>query len=1576
MVKQNNSVVVSSPNGGGLFIIRDKQAIKIDNFNTTGLFLSKSLFLRGKQPETFVYYESGTTFEYHSYDKFNDIHDVLFHDGSIYIVCTTGNFVIKVNEKGEELHRWSYDGENDSRHINCLAVWNGRVVFSAFGDFSKNREYKNKAKNAGYVEDLLSGERLIDNLSQPHSPIANGENLIIASSENYEIHEYSKKNKLLRKKYMGGYTRGLCLAGDILYVGLSVSRNNKQHSNSSAILVGLNIITWEEVFRIPLSSNEIYSVVEFEDTNTLVDTLIAISSNVTKESGRLESEIEKLTESLNVSNQQQSKLSDNNEELQEKQECLKTKVSEICINNSRLNDKNECLEIELVHIKNSLYWRLLSPLRDVITSMKKNSPKASEITKAKFDAQYYLSMYSDIEAASVDPFEHYVCFGWKEGRSPTSWFDTEFYLETYKDVKEANVEPFEHYLTRGKNEGRVTCKQAEQVIHDSGENLIKSSFDSEYYLEHNVDVKDVGMDPFEHYIVAGWKEGRSPNRWFDTKYYLCSNKDVKDANIEPLEHYLTIGKNEGRKCLNYTELVNRESTEYLLRPELNTDYKKFKENETVDNKLKLVAFYLPQFHAFPENDEWWGTGFTEWTNVSKAQPNFIGHYQPHLPIHLGFYDLMNPEVMVEQAKLAKNYGIKGFNFYYYWFDGKILMHKPFDILLNNKDIDIDFCITWANENWSRRWDGAEHDILIAQNHCKQDSIDFIENLYKYFRDERYIRVDNKPVLIVYRSDIIPNMERTINLWREKVKEAGFDGIYLICSQTFGVSSPDEFGFDAAMEFPPHTATSGIYNHKVNLVNKNFTGNIYDYKEVVDNACKVDEPEYKKFRTAMLSWDNTARKQNNGHIFDNFSIAQYQKWLSHLSNSVMDNSKYSDDEKFVFINAWNEWAEGTHLEPDRKFGYSYLQATYDVQSQSNTKKKIIYVCHDAFFSGAQLLSLNIIKTLHETFKLDVHLLLLKGGVLEKEFENYATVYYLDRNYKSHEEKISLITNLYNIGAERAICNTVVSGEVLRLLSELGIYTISLIHELPNLINEHGLLGHAELISEHADKIIFPANYVKEKFSDLTNLDNNKVLVCPQGLYQVNRYQQDLSEAKRELREKLCIKHDAKIVLGVGYGDYRKGVDIFIDVASKTCAKRSDTHFVWVGDLHPEIRKYIEEHVDFNNFNIIFVPAQSDISLYYTGADIYLMTSREDPFPSVVMEAMNAEVPVVGFEDAGGFSDIVTSKTGKLVPFEDSVLMTKSVLELLDDSAEIWKLGRASSKLIKENFVWKDYIYNLLEYVGLPYKKISVILPNYNYEEHIEARLNSIQEQSYPVYELIYLDDCSRDNSLKIARNFHEKTHLDMAIYENSQNSGSVFRQWSKGITSSNGDYIWIAEADDLCSPDFLSEVVKGFDYQDVILSYSQSKQIDESGRVTSDSYLNYTSSIDDAKWCDNYLLDGKVELSESLSIKNTIPNVSAVVFRKIEISPILEELLTFKVAGDWYFYSYLLERGRIHYNSESLNYHRRHVRSVTVNEDNNLQHFNEIVKMQDIVASSVDLTQQRKQQALDYRQEVKKYLNLA
>lgn len=342
------------------------------------------------------------------------------------------------------------------------------------------------------------------------------------------------------------------------------------------------------------------------------------------------------------------------------------------------------------------------------------------------------------------------------------------------------------------------------------------------------------------------------------------------------------------------------------------------------DSVKLIAFYLPQFHPIPENDYWWGRGFTEWTNVTRARPKFSGHYQPHLPADLGFYDLRLAEARQAQADLARRYGIFGFCYYYYWFNGKRLLHRPLDDVLKSGQPDFPFCICWANENWSRRWDGRESEILLAQHHSDEDDLAFIRAVAPIMCDQRYIRVNGRPLLLVYRIELLPNATRTSSIWRDECHRVGIGEIYLACVRSFGaISNPTINGFDAAVEFPPHERAV-LSKIPPDNVSPEFRGLIYDYAETAKNYIQAPIPEYPFFRAAMPGWDNTPRRQNDGHIFFNSTPDTYFAWLSHIIDQTRKFN--SPGERLVFINAWNEWAEGNHLEPDQLTGHSFLEAT--------------------------------------------------------------------------------------------------------------------------------------------------------------------------------------------------------------------------------------------------------------------------------------------------------------------------------------------------------------------------------------------------------------------------------------------------------------------------------------------------------------------------------------------------------------------------------------------------------------------------------------------------------------------------
>lgn len=355
-------------------------------------------------------------------------------------------------------------------------------------------------------------------------------------------------------------------------------------------------------------------------------------------------------------------------------------------------------------------------------------------------------------------------------------------------------------------------------------------------------------------------------------------------------------------------------------------YQKWSSVLYAKTRVRVIAFYLPQFHEIEENNNWWGPGFTEWTNVRKAKPNFEGHYQPRIPADLGYYDLASPDAMQKQVELAQKYGVDGFCFYYYWFDGKRLLEHPIEEMLAKDHPKFPFCLCWANENWTRRWDGRDSEILIGQNHCPDDDTRVIRDLIRYFKSDSYIRIDGKPLVLVYRVDLFPNFSETAKIWRETCRRDGVGEIYISYVESHDLVGkdvhPSTFGCDASVEFPPLNMAEPVTPNGP-LLNNKFGGGVANYKDIALRYCRREMPGYKRFRGVMPGWDNTARRQDNGFIFQDPSPGVFQAWLEHVL--VQARRHLHGDEKLVFVNAWNEWAEGAYLEPDERFGHGFLEA---------------------------------------------------------------------------------------------------------------------------------------------------------------------------------------------------------------------------------------------------------------------------------------------------------------------------------------------------------------------------------------------------------------------------------------------------------------------------------------------------------------------------------------------------------------------------------------------------------------------------------------------------------------------------
>jgi len=373
----------------------------------------------------------------------------------------------------------------------------------------------------------------------------------------------------------------------------------------------------------------------------------------------------------------------------------------------------------------------------------------------------------------------------------------------------------------------------------------------------------------------------------------------------------------------------------------------------LEQAVRLVALYFPQLHAIPENDAWWGKGFTDWVNVRKARPQFRGHYQPRVPLGANYYDQSHKSTIEAQVALARSYGLHGFCHYHYWFEGKQLLQTPTNIVLDSKDIDFPICLAWANETWSRRWDGLDHHILQEQTHRPDPAMwkRHFEYLFRAWSDDRAIKVDGKPLFLVYRPHRIEQIDRMFDLWREEAHRRGLGALCLVAMKQYEFPVPEVLRhFDAVMHFQPFEAQNSpdyfvprlpaprlmaplralpksvkvVLRPIRDLLRSKLT--FYDYEDVWPQILKVErDAGLPTFPGAFVDWDNTPRYVKRARIFRGASPERFAHWFRQL---VEVTARRPETERLIFINAWNEWAEGAYLEPDEIHGYRYLEAVRD------------------------------------------------------------------------------------------------------------------------------------------------------------------------------------------------------------------------------------------------------------------------------------------------------------------------------------------------------------------------------------------------------------------------------------------------------------------------------------------------------------------------------------------------------------------------------------------------------------------------------------------------------------------------
>ncbi|MDE1896151.1 MAG: glycoside hydrolase family 99-like domain-containing protein, partial [Rhodospirillales bacterium] len=440
-----------------------------------------------------------------------------------------------------------------------------------------------------------------------------------------------------------------------------------------------------------------------------------------------------------------------------------------------------------------------------------------------FLSDWYLSQHSQALAAGEDGIAHFCRAGWREGAHPNPYFHSQWYLNRYPDVAADGGNPLLHFITAGEAEGRDPCPYFSTAWYRetyglppgtsclahflkrrlSGQVNPVPVFDAAWYLDHHQDVAEGGADPFEHFLTFGVIEERDPSPEFDIKFYLGRyGKYLHGQN--PLLHYLA-------NTESGLFLPKRPEQEGLIPAAIRRSTRPapfFEEFSPAPahatRKAMLLAYYLPQFHRVAENDAWWGKGFTDWTNLARAMPRFVGHVQPRVPRDLGHYSLDDPSTLMRQVEMAKAAGLSGFVFYYYWFNRHLLLEKPLEQFLADQSLDFSFCVMWANENWTRRWDGLEREVLIAQEYLTEDDEALVASFARMFKDSRYIRVEGRPLLMIYRAGLIPDAVARLQRWRKLFAQNHNERPLLVMAQSMGDDyDPTPYGLDGAVEFPPH-----------------------------------------------------------------------------------------------------------------------------------------------------------------------------------------------------------------------------------------------------------------------------------------------------------------------------------------------------------------------------------------------------------------------------------------------------------------------------------------------------------------------------------------------------------------------------------------------------------------------------------------------------------------------------------------------------------------------------------------------------------------------------------------------------
>ena len=567
-----------------------------------------------------------------------------------------------------------------------------------------------------------------------------------------------------------------------------------------------------------------------------------------------------------------------------------------------------------------------------------------------------------------------------------------------------------------------------------------------------------------------------------------------------------------------------------------------------------------------------------------------------------------------------------------------------------------------------------------------------------------------------------------------------------------------------------------------------------------------------------------------------------------------------------------------------------------------------------------------------FGYNLHIVLLRDGELHERFAEYGEVSVVH----SEEEFQELLLKIHNFRISKAILNTCMSGMYAELLHKHKIYAVTLIHEMAQTVFEMALSDAAEKTIRFSDKIIIPSSLIQDSWEkNGMYLPKDRTIIMPQPDYHSDLQPlqpEERMDARHALRRELGVPDDAFIIMGCGSLEPRKAPDVFFQTARTVIVDYPKVFFLWIGDQGADFfKRRIESLVKPLGCHARIL-SYRNLNPYYHGADLFFLPSKYDPFPTVALLAAKVGMPVLFSKDSSGIRDLFGVLKGcslesysekGFAPLISLLLRNKDLLK--ENSEKIQKI------YMEKMYDFQTYAKKLCEFSGARFPSITAVLPNYNYASFLESRIKSIATQSYPVDELILLDDHSTDNSNEVIQDLrpkYERAFPKGIRYLRNDDNAGVFRQWFRGAEMAKSELIWIAEADDLCCPEMLSRLVPAFLYDPKVrIAYVQSALMDEMGKIYAPDMKQHTCSISSEKWNFCGIYDDRTEIETAIAIRNTIPNASAALIRREAILQIPDDLFSYRVVGDWFAYLGIIKGGHIAYFPESLNLYRRHRNSV-------------------------------------------------